>query len=235
MNTAGGFGQYISVPSEWAVPLPEGMTMQESMILGTAGLTAGMSVLRLAELVQPAEGDIVVSGATGGVGSLSIAILAKLDYHIAAISGKQHEHDFLRELGTSDIIARQDFQQEQSSPFLKARFAGGIDTVGGPILENIIKSTSPMGVITCCGNAASAGLNLTVYPFILRGITLIGIDSQNYPMPFRKIVWKKLANEWKPDRLMELYSEISLDTLSDSIDMMLAGELKGRTIVNLES
>ncbi len=234
MNTAGGFGQYISVPSDWAVKLPEAMTMQESMIIGTAGLTAGMSVLRLTEFIKPEHGTVVVSGATGGVGALSIAILAKLGYRVDAISGKEQEQNFLLELGANEVILRSDFQKEEKHPVLKACFAGGIDTVGGTILENIIKSTHPMGVITCCGNVASAKLNLTVYPFILRGVSLIGIDSQNYPMAYREIVWNKLATEWKPDSLMDLYTEISLAELNDKIDLMLNGKLKGRTIVKLE-
>jgi len=234
MNTSGGFGQYISVPADWAVKLPAEMTMQESMILGTAGLTAGMSVLRLTEHIKPEDGNVVVSGATGGVGVLSVAILAKLGYCVEAISGKVQEQDFLLELGAHDVISRNDFQKEESRPVLKGCFAGGIDTVGGTILENIIKSTRSMGVITCCGNVASAKLNITVYPFILRGVSLIGIDSQNYPMAYRETVWNKLANDWKPDNLMEIYNEISLNELSDTIDLMINGKLKGRTLVNLE-
>ncbi len=235
MNTAGGFGQYIRVPAAWVLKLPEAMTMKESMILGTAGLTAGMSVLRLTESIRPAHGSVVVSGATGGVGALSVAMLAKLGYTVAAISGKAQAHDFLRQLGAGDVIVRQDFEKEQKRPILKGAFAGGIDTVGGPILENMIKSTQPMGVVTCCGNVASAQLNLTVFPFILRGITLIGIDSQNYPMTFREVVWNKLAREWKPDNLMGVSTEISFAELSANIDLMLAGKLKGRTILNLEA
>jgi putative YhdH/YhfP family quinone oxidoreductase len=235
MNTAGGFGQYIRVPSDWAVKLPEGMTMKESMILGTAGLTAGISVLRLTELIKPEHGKVVVSGATGGVGSLSVAILTKLGYKVSAISGKEQEHDYLLKLGASEVILRKDFEKEDARPILKGCFAGGIDTVGGTILENIIKSTQPMGVVTCCGNVASAKLNMTVFPFILRGVSLIGIDSQNYPMAYREIVWNKLANEWKPDKLMEIYTEISLAGLNDKIDLMLNGKLKGRTILNLEA
>jgi putative YhdH/YhfP family quinone oxidoreductase len=233
MNTAGGFGQYIRVPSDWAVKLPEGMTMKESMIFGTAGLTAGMSVIRLTECIKPEHGKVVVSGATGGVGSLSVAILAKLGYKVSAISGKEQEQDFLLKLGASEIILRKDFEKEDARPILKGCFAGGIDTVGGTILENIVKSTQPMGVVTCCGNVASPKLNMTVFPFILRGVSLIGIDSQNYPMTYRETVWNKLAKDWKPDTLLEIYREISLAELSDNINLMLDGKLKGRTILNL--
>lgn len=235
MNTPGGFGQYIRVPSNWAVKLPEGMTMKESMILGTAGLTAGISVYRLAENIKPDDGKVVVSGATGGVGALSINILAKLGYTVAAISGKEQERNFLLNLGASEVILRNDFEKEDSRPLLKGCFAGGIDTVGGTILENIIKSTQPMGVVTCCGNVASPKINITVFPFILRGVSLIGIDSQNYPMTNREIVWSKLAKDWKPEKLLEIYREISLAELSDNIDLMLDGKSKGRTVLNLEA
>jgi putative YhdH/YhfP family quinone oxidoreductase len=202
MNTSGGFGQYISVPAAWAVKLPDELSMKESMIIGTAGLTAGMSVLRLTEHIKPDDGKVVVSGATGGVGALSVAILAKLGFKISAISGKQTEHDFLLGLGASEVIARKDFEQENQRPMVKGEYAGGIDTVGGSILDNMIKSTQPMGVVTCCGMVASPKLNLTVFPFILRGVSLIGIDSQNYPMAYREVVWNKLAKDWKPDNLM---------------------------------
>jgi len=235
MNTAGGYGQYIRVPSEWAVKLPEEMSMKESMIIGTAGLTAGMSVFRLTQHVKPENGKIVVSGATGGVGALSVAILTKLGFEVSAISGKEKEHDFLLKLGASEVIARKDFEQENTRPMVKGCFAGAIDTVGGSILDNIIKSMQPMGVVTCCGNVASAQLNLTVFPFILRGISLIGIDSQNYPMADREIVWNKLAKNWKPDNLMEVYNEISFTELSDNIDLILDGKLKGRTVLDLEA
>jgi putative YhdH/YhfP family quinone oxidoreductase len=234
MNTSGGFGEYIRVPSEWAVKLPEGMSMKEAMIIGTAGLTAGMSVYRLTEHVKPEDGQIVVSGATGGVGTLSVAILSKLGYEVIAISGKEQERDFLINLGAKDVILRKDFEQEDKRPMLKTLFAGGIDTVGGPILDNIIKSTQAMGVVTCCGNVASINLNLTVFPFILRGISLVGIDSQNYPMHYREIVWNKLAKDWKPKKLMDIYTKISLGEINDKIDLILEGKLKGRTILKLD-
>lgn len=234
MNTAGGFGQYIRVPSGWAVKLPENLTMKESMIYGTAGLTAGMSVLRLLEVVKPDDGKIVVSGATGGVGVLSILILNKLGYSVSAITGKEAEQNFLLSLGANEIILRKDFEAKENRPILKASFAGGIDTVGGTILENIIKSTQPMGVVTCCGNVASPKLDLTVFPFILRGVALIGIDSHNYPMIFREQVWGKLAGAWKSEQLSETSIEITLKELNDKIDLMLKGKLKGRTVLNLE-
>jgi putative YhdH/YhfP family quinone oxidoreductase len=234
MNTDGGFGQYISVPENWAVKLPENLSMKEAMILGTAGLTAGMSVLRLIETIKPEDGEIVVSGATGGVGALSVAILKKLGYRVAAITGKETARDYLMNLGAETIIMRNEFESFDNKPLLKPAFAGGIDTVGGVILENILKSTRPMGIITCCGNVASPKIDLTVFPFILRGLSLIGIDSQNYPMKDREQVWNKLAKDWKPDNLDTIATEITLDELSEKIDLMLDGKLKGRTIINME-
>lgn len=235
MNTPGGFGQYISVPAAWVVKLPNGLSMKESMIIGTAGLTAAMSVFRLTEHINPEDGKVVVSGASGGVGSLSIAILSKLGFEVSAISGKGTGHDFLLSLGASEVITRKDFELENNRPMMKGDYAGGIDTVGGSILDNMIKSMQAMGVVTCCGNVASAKLNLTVFPFILRGVSLIGIDSQNYPMAYREVVWNKLADDWKPDHLMEVYTQISLAELSDHIDIMLEGKLKGRTILDMEA
>lgn len=234
MNTDGGFGQYIRVPSEWAVKLPENLSMKESMILGTAGLTAGISILKLSEIVNPDDGKIIVSGATGGVGSMSISILNKLGYSLTAITGKETEVDFLLNIGASEIIIRKDFEALENRPLLKASFAGAIDTVGGTILENIIKSIQPLGIVSCCGNVASPKLALTVFPFILRGITLTGIASQDYPMSLREKVWNKLAKEWKPEHLSETSIEISMEELNGKIDLMLKGKLKGRTIINLQ-
>ncbi len=233
MNTSGGFGQYIRVPEEWAIKLPENLGMKEAMMLGTAGLTAGISVLRLTETVKPEDGEIAVSGATGGVGSLSISILKKLGYHITAITGKETERDFLLDLGAETIMLRKDFEALDNKPLLKPLFAGAIDTAGGVILENSIKATHPMGVVTCCGNVASPKLELTVFPFILRGVILVGIDSQNYPMPYREQVWNKLAEEWKPEKLADSCTEITLDELNEKIELMLAGKLKGRTVIHM--
>nr|WP_319398985.1 YhdH/YhfP family quinone oxidoreductase [uncultured Carboxylicivirga sp.] len=233
MNTDGGFAEYIQVPSEWVVKLPEKMTMKEAMIYGTAGLTAGMSVLRLTELIRPEDGKIVVSGATGGVGALSVSILSKLGYSVVAITGKETERDYLINLGAEDVLLRSEVENFIKKPLLKPLFAGAIDTVGGVILENIIKSTDSMGVVTCCGNVASPELDLTVFPFILRGVTLIGIDSQNYPMKYRKIVWNKLAQEWKPKQLDYTCNEIKLEDVSQKIELMLKGKLKGRTVLAL--
>ena len=235
MNTAGGFGQYIRVPAEWVVKLPLGLTLKESMIIGTAGFTAGISVLRLSELVKPEDGKILVSGATGGVGSVSLSLLTKLGYQTVAITGKQSEYDFLRNLGSKEIISREDFQMIDKRPLLTAQYAGAIDSVGGTVLENILKLLKPLGVVTTCGSVSSTQLNTSVFPFILRGNSLIGISAQNYPLSLRKNLWDKLSNDWKPDNLLELYTEIKLDEVKSHIDLMLNGKLKGRTIVNMKN
>jgi acrylyl-CoA reductase (NADPH) len=234
MNTDGGFGQFIRVPDVWALKLPDNLTMKEAMILGTAGLTAGMAVRRLTEILEPKDGEIIISGATGGVGVSSISILKKLGYRISAITGKKTERDFLLNLGADHIIMRKDFEAIDNRPLLKPIFAGAIDTVGGVILENIIKSTNSMGVVTSCGNVASPKLELTVYPFILRGVSLIGIDSQNYPMIYREQVWNKLSGDWKPDKLADTCNEITFMELNEKIDLMLSGKLVGRTVLNME-
>jgi acrylyl-CoA reductase (NADPH) len=233
MNTSGGFGQYIHVPSEWVVQLPEGLSLKESMIIGTAGFTAGISVLRLSALVKPSDGKILVSGATGGVGSVALSLLSKLGYQTIAISGKETEYPFLRKLGAAEILPRADFQEVDKRPMLSAQYAGAIDTVGGPILENILKTLQPLGAVTTCGSVSATQLNMTVFPFILRGISLIGISAQNYPGALREPLWIKLATDWKPDNLLELYSEIRLEDIPETIALILQGKLKGRTIVNM--
>jgi len=233
MNTSGGFGQYIRVPSEWVVQLPEGLSLKESMIIGTAGFTAGISVLRLSALVKPSDGKILVSGATGGVGSVALSLLSKLGYQTVAISGKETEYPFLRKLGATEILPRADFQEVDKRPMLSAQYAGAIDTVGGPILENILKTLQPLGAVTTCGSVSATQLNMTVFPFILRGISLIGISAQNYPGALREPLWIKLATDWKPDNLLELYSEIRLEDIPETVALILQGKLKGRTIVNM--
>lgn len=233
MNTSGGFGQYIRVPADWVVKLPQGLTLKQSMIFGTAGFTAGMSISKLVRTISPAHGDILVTGATGGVGSLAAAILSHMGYSVTAVSGKT-DTTFLKTLGVKAVIARNEFLENTKPPILKPRWAGVIDTVGGDILATAIKSTHQDGVVTCCGNVASPDLPINVFPFILRGVSLLGIDSQHCPMDFRSAVWGKLATDWKFDLLESIYDEIILEQLSPKIERILKGRLKGRTLVNLE-
>lgn len=234
MNSAGGYGQFIRVPAGWVVKLPDGLSLKEAMIIGTAGFTAGISLIRLTELVKPTDGKIVVSGATGGVGSVALSLLTKLGYQTVAISGKETEYPYLKSLGASDIISRIDFHKVDKRPVLSAQYAGAVDTVGGPVLENILKILQPLGAVTTCGSVSSTELNMTVFPFILRGISLIGISSQNYPMSLRQNLWNKLSNEWKPSNLLDLFTEILLEDVPDTLETILKGKLKGRTIVKMK-
>jgi acrylyl-CoA reductase (NADPH) len=233
MNTPGGMGQLIRVPATWVVALPEELSMKEAMILGTAGFTAAVSVLRLSEKVGPTAGPVLVSGATGGVGSLAVAMLHKKGYEVHAISGKDTEHDFLYSMGASTIYPRSDFQELNPKPLLPGRFAGAIDTVGGEILVNILKSTQPNGLVTTCGSVSSVELNLNVFPFILRAVSLVGISAQNYPAELRPELWGLMAKTYKPLQLNEIYNEISLTEVSTAVDKILKGQLKGRTIIRV--
>lgn len=232
MNTPGGFGQYIRVPADWVVPLPDGLTLKQSMIYGTAGFTAGLSADRIVQNVDPSDGPVLVTGATGGVGSMAVAVLSRLGYSVTAVSGKK-ENDFLKHLGAKQIISRKDFLENTDAPLLKAKWAGAVDTVGGDILAAAIKSVKLHGAVTCCGNVASAELPINVFPFILRAVSLFGIGSQQCPMPLRKQIWQNLASTWKIDELDQISNEISLTDLDERINSILKGELKGRTLVNL--
>jgi acrylyl-CoA reductase (NADPH) len=234
MNTPGGYGQYIRVPAAWVVPLPTGLTLRESMIFGTAGFTAGLSVSALIEEVRPKDGEILVTGATGGVGSIAVAILAGLGYTVTAVSGKPDAQDFLTGLGAGGIISREEVVDTSSRPLLNGRWAGVVDTVGGDILTTALRSTRPFGTVTCCGNVASPNLPMTVYPFILRGVRLQGINSQNCPMDRRLRIWERLACEWKFKQLGDLCKEIFADQLDENIKLILHGQQRGRVLVNLE-
>jgi len=234
MNTPGGFGEFIRVPAAWVVKRPEGLSLRESMIYGTAGFTAALSVLRLmAGGVQADQGKILVSGATGGVGSVAVSILAQEGYQVTAVSGRQETWEYLQELGSREMISTEEATDTGSRPLLKDQWAGSIDTVGGPLLATTIRSVHYGGVVTCCGNVASPDLPLTVYPFILRGVTLIGIDSQHCPMPTRVQVWQKLAQKWKVPHLERITTEIDLAGLNEQIDLILNRQHRGRTIIRL--
>lgn len=235
MNTPGGFGQYIRVPAAWVVPLPDNLSLKESMAYGTAGLTAGFCILRLQEHgITPDQGEILVTGATGGVGSFAVAMLAGIGYQVVAVTGKMDEKQFLIDLGAKEVISRDAAIDTSGKPLLKGRWAGVVDSVGGDILSTAIRSTRLHGAVTCCGNVASPDLPINVYPFILRGIALVGIDSQSCPMDMRRKTWQKVASEWKLADLDRQTSLCSLESLGVEIDRILAGKQKGRIIVDLE-
>lgn len=234
MNTSGGFGQYVRVPAEWVVEVPRDLSLRESMIYGTAGVTAGLSVLKLqAHGVTPDQGEILVTGATGGVGSLAVGILANDGYPVVAATGKLEAAQFLLDLGAREVVHRDEVRDTSGRPLLGGRWAGAIDTVGGEFLATALKSTRIDGVVTCCGLVASPELPTTVYPFILRGVSLLGIDSQNCPMATRLRLWQKLAGEWKLAGLNDLATECSLDGLEVEIERILQGQQRGRVVVDL--
>ena len=233
MNTSGGFGQYISVPSGWAVKLPPGLSLRDSMGYGTAGLTAALCILRLmAGGLNKDSGEVLVTGATGGVGSISVAILGKLGFNVVAATGKADETEFLTQLGAKTIISREEANDTSGRPLQKGRWAGVVDTVGGNILATALKTAKYGGLVAACGNAMSADLNVSVFPFILRGVSLLGVDSVEIPMRARQMAWNKLAGDWSVD-LSRIVTEASLDGLSGEIDKILKGGVRGRVVVDL--
>jgi len=233
MNTSGGFAQYISVPALWATKLPQGLSLKDSMSHGTAGLTAALCIIRLmASGLTKESGEVLVTGASGGVGSVAIAILAKLGFHVIAATGKASEHDFLNGLGAKAIISREEANDTSGRPLQKPRWAGVVDTVGGNILATALKTTKYGGLVAACGNTMSAELNVNVFPFILRGVSLLGVDSVEIPMRARQMAWNKLAGEWSID-VGNLATEVSLEELNPKIDEILKGGIRGRVLVNL--
>lgn len=231
MNTPGGFGEVIRVPAAWVVPLPEGLSLREAMVLGTAGFTAALCVDALRHQGFE-DGPVAVTGASGGVGSVAVALLAKLGQEVVASTGSESAHGMLKDLGASRIIDRHELSKGQSRPMLKTQYGGAVDTVGGHTLENLVKTLTPHASVAACGLVGGPDLSLTVYPFILRGVSLLGIDSQSYPMPKRQRIWQNLASDWKLD-LSIITKEIGLDDLDETIAQILEGQTQGRILVKL--
>lgn len=231
----GGWAEYIRVPADWVIPLPVGFTMSEAMSFGTAGFTAAMSVEALVHNeITPDLGEVLVSGATGGVGCIAVQLLAKLGYQVVAVTGKENQHEWLRKLGAGRIVSRGDVTDSSSRPLLSTRWAGAIDTVGGEMLATILRSTIPRGCVTACGLVGGGDLSLTVYPFILRGVTLAGIDSAWYPRGKRIKLWEQLAGEWKLDQPNDLVTIVKLSDIEESVQRILAGEIVGRVVVEID-
>lgn len=234
MNTPGGFGQYIRVPGDWIVPLPEGLTLRESMILGTAGLTAAIGVEKITDAgTKPDDGEIVVTGATGGVGSCAVTLLSQMGYHVTAVTGKKDQHPFLEKLGAATITGRDTVTDNSGKPLLSSRWSGAVETVGGQILDTVIRQTAHNGVVTCCGNILGHELHTNVYPFILRGVSLMGIDSGICLMKDRKRIWERLSGKWKPGKLNLLAREVDLTEVPGEIENMLNANQTGRVLINL--
>jgi putative YhdH/YhfP family quinone oxidoreductase len=228
----GGFSKYVRVPAEWIVPLPAGLTQREAMIYGTAGFTAAQCVTAIVERgIEPERGEIVVTGATGGVGSLAVAILAKLGFQVAAVSGKADRHDWLRELGATTILDRGDVLDDSDRPMLSERWAAAVDTVGGDTLATLLRATKYRGVVAACGLVGGDAISMSVYPFLLRGVTLAGIDSAKCPRPQRLEMWQKLSGPWRVDNLDRIASDATLDELPEKVRQILHGGIVGRTVV----
>ncbi len=232
MSVVGGYGQYIRVPAAWVVKRPPNLSARRAMALGTAGFTAGLSLFKLQQQVQPEDGEILVTGASGGVGSVAVALLRKAGYRVVAVTGKQS--DFLQQLGVQEILTRQQLDDESGRAMLSERWAGVIDTVGGNLLASAVKGLRYGGVATCCGWVAGVDIPINMYPFMIRGVSLVGIDSVQCAMPLRQQVWHKLADEWQTEALDELVSEVPLAELSPLIDEILQARVAGRVVVDLQ-
>lgn len=234
MNTSGGFQEYIRVPADWPVHLPEGMDLESSMVLGTGAFTAALSLFKMEQNGQKAEmGPILVTGASGGVGSMAVKLLAQKGYQVIASSGKASAHEFLKRLGANQIVGRDEVNDQSGKPLLAYRWAGAIDTVGDNTLATCIKACDRNGNIAVCGLVQSPDLHTTVYPFILNGVNLLGIETAETPREIRLQIWQLLANEWQIDHLDQMKNLIQLEELEEHIQLMLAGKSKGRTVVSL--
>lgn len=234
MNTFGGFSEYVSVPSEWIVPCPPELTLKEAMVYGTAGVTAGLCVTELINAgISKEKGKVVVTGATGGVGSMAVGILHKLGYEVVASTGKAKESDWLKEIGASEVIDREELNIESNRPLLSARWIGAIDNVGGKTLENLLKTTGQHGAVCSVGLVASDKFSTTVYPFILRGLKLIGIDSAEQELERKLQLWMKLSENWKPKAFDKMYREVPFSAIIDEIEKIAKGGQKGKVLVNV--
>jgi putative YhdH/YhfP family quinone oxidoreductase len=229
----GGFAEYARVPADWVVPLPVGLTLFEAMALGTAGFTAALAIHRLEQNeVTPGKGKVIVTGATGGVGSLAVQMLAQLGYHVVALTGKESEQDFLKSLGASEVLLRSSVDMQSTRPLEKGLWAAALDAVGGDTLAWLTRTMQMEGAIASFGNAGGAALNTTVFPFILRGVKLLGVDSAATVMPLRKQLWGRLASDLRPGGLEKIAHTITLNELSHACEQLIAGKARGRAVVD---
>ena len=236
MNTSGGFGEYIRVPSSWAVHLPKGLTAKESMSLGTAGLTAGLSIHALdsfREYTGLKNTKSVVSGATGGVGSISVMLLSKLGSEVTAVTGKNDQSDFLHAIGASNILSREELAETARKPIGKSLWDVGVDVASGEILSLLLTSLSPGGAVACSGLVGGPSFESSIFPFILRGNALIGIDSVEIPLKDKEHIWEHFAHDWVLEGLDKSTKEVSLDNLEVEIESILSGNQVGRVLVKI--
>ena len=230
----GGYAERARIPADWVVKRPEGLTLAESMALGTAGFTAALAVVRMEHNgLKPENGPVIVSGATGGVGSIAIEILAGLGYQVVALTGKESETDYLKGLGASEVMLRQSLDLVKLKPLGKETWAGAVDNLGGDVLSWMASTMQVGGALASIGLAASMTFNTTVAPFILRGVSLLGIDSVNCPMPQRSEVWARLASNMKPPHLQAMTRHVSFDQLAAAFDDYVAGRVRGRVVVDV--
>ena len=235
MNTAGGFGQYISIPADWAVALPKNISLRNAMIIGTAGFTAMNGVIEiLNHNLKPEDGKVLVTGATGGVGIMAVTFLSALGYCVVASSGKTEQYDLLKKAGAKEIIGREEANDTTGKPLLGKKWVAAIDTVGGNVLATALKSTENYGIVATCGNIASTVLDISIFPFILRGVRLIGLASAETLMPKRLVVWDKISEKFSNFDFNFLTKEIKVEALSGEIDLMLQGKQVGRVLVNIK-
>ncbi|RXI45315.1 oxidoreductase [Malaciobacter mytili] len=232
MNTNGGHQEYSKVPSSWAIKIPKELDEKEIMIYGTAGLTAALSINELQQN-NITKGKILVTGATGGVGSIAVCILSKLGYEVSAITGKKEQIEFLKSLGAKDVILRQEFDIENKRPLLSEKYDGVVDTVGGEYLAHSLKQLKYNGVATCCGLTSSYELNTNVFPFILRGVRLIGIDSVEISLEKKEKIWQKVAKEYKVENINSLVTQISLEQIKEAYNKILNSKAIGRYLVKI--
>lgn len=232
MNTSGGFGEYINVPADWVVSLPSELSLKESMIIGTAGFTAAISLHHISQMNHTAATDtMLVSGASGGVGSMAVNMASKAGFKVVAASGKQEKYEYLKRLGAAEIISRDEINDLSGKALLRPKWDCAIDTVGGNTLATILKSLKPHGSVAVCGNVQSSELHTTVYPFLLNGVNMLGVNSATTPMSLRCILWNMLAEEWRPDFDKIETIETDLWHLQDYIDLISRGNLSGRTLL----
>ncbi len=264
MDTAGGFGEYICVPGDWIVPLPQGLSLKESMMIGTAGFTAAYGVYKILgneklstlstspdyakassgkpsnyarsisqNSFAPSKGDkkALITGATGGVGSFGVSILNKVGFEVIAATGKEDQKNYLKQIGASEVIGRDEVYQSSDRPLLSRRWNVALETVGGEMLDAVIRQTALDGSVACCGNILGDDFKTSIYPFILRGVNLLGINSASCSMPVRQKIWNKLAGDWKPETLDTICRECLLEELNSEIDRILEGGQVGKVLL----